>query len=154
MDAMAEATARLFRRKGGTARPEGDQIRAVWAWLDELRVAYPDRPAVEGAYRATEWAVGLSNTPPLTGIAYLRPDMIIEAAFAREGENPILKRATTNLIAREAAEAAEAAKAHESGDRRAYAAGVVAILTWWNGTANLVEFLIPELQPLPHRIAA
>lgn len=151
---MAEATARLFRRKGGTARPEGDQIRAVWAWLDQLRVAYPDRPAVEGAYRAAEWAVGLSNTPPLTGIHYLRPDMIIEAAFTREGENPILKRATVNGITREASEATEVARAHENPDRRAYAAGAVAILTWWIGAAELEPFLTPELQPLPQRVAA
>jgi hypothetical protein len=145
------SAARLFRRQQGTPRPAGDQIRAVWAWLNVLRTHYPDRASVEGAYRAAEWAVGITNVPPVRGRTWHLPDLTIEAAFTREGEHEVIKPATTHLIGIEIKAAAEIKDAGADAGQRSYALGAHAMLAWWAGQAELPEWLVPEAITLPRQ---
>lgn len=139
---------RLYRRDPGTSRPHGGQIRAVWAWIAELRKARTDAPAVEGAYRAAEWAIGVSNVPPVTGVHYLRPWRIVDTAFTHANEDDLLRPMSTASLAREINAAADQAETSPDPNRAAYALGAYSLLAWWAGTAELPEQLVPNPEAL------
>ena len=138
------ADASLYRRDPGTIRPQGAQIRAVWAWVAELRKNRPDAPAVEGAYRAAEWAVGVSNVPPLTGAWALRPYRIVDTAFTHADEHATLRPMTKASLISEINAAAEQAEINQDPEKVSYAVGVHSLLAWWAGIAELPEPLIPN----------
>ncbi|GAA5010186.1 hypothetical protein [Actinopolymorpha pittospori] len=151
MSETAATVADLFRREPGTERPRIEQIRAVWAWLSFLRVQSLIRPEVEGAYRAAEWAIGLTDVPPVTGARYHTPSFIVEAAWTRPGEHDIIKPATDQLIAGEINTAGAIAEAGADPVKREYAGGTYALLAWWAGIVELAEFLTPNSVQLAAR---
>ena len=142
------ADASLYHRDRGTIRPNGGQIRAVWAWVAELRRARTDAPAVEGAYRAAEWAIGVSNVPPITGRHFLRPWKIVDTAFTFANEHDVLRPMTASTLAGEINAAADIAAADPDPEKVAYAVGVHSFLAWWAGIAELPEPLVPNPEAL------
>ena len=136
--------ARLYRRDPGTNKPHGGQIRAVWAWVAELRRTRSNAPAIEGAYRAAEWAVGVSNVPPVTGAHYLRPWRIVDSAFTHANENDTLRPMSSGALATEINAAADQAETSPDPDRAAYGLGAYSLLAWWAGVAELPDELVPN----------
>ena len=147
----------LYRREPGSIRPHGGQIRAVWQWTSELRRRRGKAPALEGAYRALEWAIGISNTPPVTGQRYTHPQMLMDVAFSHANEHDILKPMSQRLLAAEINHAADQAAMDPNPDKVSYAIGAHGILAWWAGVAELPEQLIPDprqLKPERQTVAA
>lgn len=134
----------LYRREPGSIRPHGGQIRAVWQFTAELRKRRQDAPAVEGAYRALEWVIGFSNTPPVTGRRYLHPGMMVDVAFTHPNETDVLKPVSRTGLAEEM----RVAHVHATGDPDEqvahYCLGAYGILAWWVGAADLPEQLVPD----------
>lgn len=140
--------AALYRRRPGTT-PRPGQIRAVWRWLVSCRVAYPDRPAYEGALAAVEWLVGLSNVPPVTAKTWRALRHLTEVEFmsldeAKRVRDPRVKAPTNEAIADEINAAADMVEVDPNPDNRAYAYGAYALMTWWVGTGELPDELIPK----------
>lgn len=142
---------RLYERAPNTPRPHGGQIRAVWQWTSELRRRRDNAPALEGAYRALEWAIGLSNTPPISGQRYLRPSQIVDTAFTHPNETDILKPVTNHLLAAEINHAADQAGMDPDPDKVHYAIGAHGILSWWAGVGELPPQLVPDPDQLRNR---
>ena len=142
----------LYRREPGSIRPHGGQIRAVWQWTAERRRRADHAPALEGAYRALEWAIGLSNTPPISGQRYLRGSQIVETAFTHPNESDILKPVTNHLLAREINHAADQAAADPDPDKVNYAVGAHGLLSWWAGVGELPAPLVPDPDQLRNRV--
>ena len=133
----------LYRREPGSIRPHGAQIRAVWQWTAELRRRRDNAPALEGAYRALEWAIGISNTPPVTGRRYLHPGMMVDVAFTHPHETDVHKPVSRPGLAEEA----RVAQIHTGDPDDAvahYCTGAYGVLAWWMGAAELPEQLIPD----------
>lgn len=139
----------LYARDPDQGAPRLSQAQAVWAWLDVLSHAFPDRWDVQGARHAAEWALGLTDIPPVTGRKLYHDAGRVDAANDPGDIHRELKAYSLDTRGVELDAAMTAARREVEPRDRDRALGAAALLAWWEGSAPIADFLRPSPRNLP-----